>query len=117
MANVFNYQDYREYLADFYKEKKDRKGYISYRMMGQHINVDASYLVKVFKQVVHLQPSSIPSILQFCGLEDKEARFFEALFYFTRAKNEKDISRYYEKMQAILGAQDLTLKTGQYEFN
>ncbi len=116
MVTVFKYHDYREFLNDFYQEKKKLKGFISYRMMGKHFKVDASYLVKVLKKGVNLKDDTIPSITTFCKLTPKEADYFEALFFFTKAKNEKDIAHYYEKMQAIRGVNALTVKTGQYEF-
>jgi uncharacterized protein (TIGR02147 family) len=116
MGSLFEYHDYREFLNSYYTERKRLKAHISYRMMGKHIGVDASYLVKVLRGDVHLKETTIPDIIKFCNLTPKESDFFEALFYFTKAKNEKEIQHYYETMQSIRGVDALTLKTAQYEF-
>ncbi len=116
MNALFEYHDYREFLNAFYMDHKKRKAHISYRIMGKKIGVDPSYLVKVLRGDVHIKSKSISAIISFCKFTPQEAEYFDALFYFTIAKNEKDIQRYYEMMQAIRGVDALTLKTAQYEF-
>ncbi len=116
MIHLFEYNDYREYLSDYYHGKKERKQYVTYRSMGKQLKVDPSYLIKLFKLEAHLKPVALPAIVSLCELNEKEAQFLEALFYFTKAKNEKDIANHYEQMQIIRGVNALTLSTGQYEF-
>ncbi len=116
MIYLFEYNDYREYLADYYRDKKERKRYVTYRSMGKQLNVDPSYLIKLFKLEAHLKPVTLPAIVSLCELNEKESQFLEALFFFSKAKNEKDIAHHYEQMQMIRGVDALTLSTGQYEF-
>ncbi|MGL1936556.1 MAG: TIGR02147 family protein [Fibrobacterales bacterium] len=116
MISLFDYNDYREYLRDFYSDKKSKNGYISYRMMGGSLDVAGPYLIKLFKLQGHLKDEAASKIVALCKLKGKEADYMEALFHFSKAKKEVDIERWYEAMQMIRGVDALTLKTGQYEF-
>ena len=87
MKSVFEYLDYRVYLKDFYEEKKSHQSFFSYRLFGNKVGVDPSYLAKVFLKVRHIADESVGSFISFCGLKEKEAEYFEALVHFIKAKS------------------------------
>src|SRR4051812_15317774 len=101
MKSVFEYLDYRVYLKDFYDEKKGLQSFFSYRLFGNKVGVDPSYLAKVFLKCRHIADESIGSFIAFCGLKDKEAEYFEAMVYFIKAKSHKQSKLYFEKLLAI----------------
>ncbi|MGL1933489.1 MAG: TIGR02147 family protein [Fibrobacterales bacterium] len=116
MLNLYEYHDYRHFLNDFYIENKKVNSRISFRMMGKSIGVDGSFLSKVCKGELHLTKTKISKTIGFCKLLPKEARYFEALFHFTKSTDEIEKARFYETMQSIRGVESLTIKTAQYEF-
>jgi uncharacterized protein (TIGR02147 family) len=44
MKSIFEYLDYRDFLKDFYEEKKAQRSFFSYRLFGAKIGLDACYL-------------------------------------------------------------------------
>lgn len=116
MKSVFEYLDYRAYLKDFYEEKKNAQAFFSYRLFGNKVGVDPSYLAKVFLKARHISDESIGSFAAFCGLKDKEAEYFEAMVHFIKAKSHKHSKLHFEKMLSIksVGAQKLV--ADQYEY-
>ena len=63
MAKIEDYLDYREYLHAFYRERKERKGYFSYRLLGRLVGMDASLLAKVLQKERHIADESLPAFV------------------------------------------------------
>jgi uncharacterized protein (TIGR02147 family) len=115
MTNIYNYLDYRDFLLDFYQSSKDSR-YMSYRLFGREIDTDASLLVKVFQKKRNLSKKVIPSIIKFCKLNNNEARFFELLFEFTKAKSQDEIKRLFDLMNEVKGVDNISLSLDQYSY-
>lgn len=112
MVNIFNYLDYRDYLRDFYTEKKKDKPFFSYRYISSHVGIDSSYLVKVLQGNRHISSSKIPNFVKLLKLDDNERDFFELLVCFCKAKTEREKQVYHHKLEALLQLRD---KTGKLE--
>jgi uncharacterized protein (TIGR02147 family) len=116
MKSIFEYLDYRAYLKDFYEERKSRQSFFSYRLFGDKVGVDPSYLVKVFIKCRHISHKSIPRFTAFCGLSGKEAEYFEALVHFVKAKSHSQSKLYFEKLLSIKNVNAQQLLPQQYEY-
>lgn len=116
MKSVFEYLDYRVYLKDFYEEKKSVQAFFSYRLFGNKVGVDPSYLAKVFLKCRHISDDSILKFAEFCGLKEKEAEYFEALVHFIKAKSHKKSKLYFEKLLSIKSISAQKLIAQQYEY-
>jgi uncharacterized protein (TIGR02147 family) len=116
MKSVFEYLDYRDFLKDFYEEKKSEHSFFSYRLFGSKVGLDASYLAKVLIGQRHISNGSIGKITAFCGLREREADFFETLVHFVKARSHKESKLLFEKLlsQKSVGAK--TLLPHQYAF-
>ena len=89
---------------------------MSYRLFGREIDTDASLLVKVFQKKRNLSKKVIPSIIKFCKLNNNEARFFELLFEFTKAKSQDEIKRLFDLMNEVKGVDNISLSLDQYSY-
>lgn len=116
MVNIFDYLDYREYLRDYYAEAKRNKPFFSYRFIGNRVEMDSSYVIKVLQGNLHITVKKIDAFIQLLELDEKEAEFFETLVHFGRAKTERQRKLYFEKLFTISSVKATRLDAHQYEF-
>ena len=50
MLNFWNVSDYRDLLKSYYERRKEELSIYSYRMMGEKLGVDSSYLYRVLQK-------------------------------------------------------------------
>jgi len=103
MEKIYNYDDYQNFLADFYDEKKSTASYFSFRYMADRTGLDAGFLSKVCGGKIHLTLKSIEPLAQFIGLNERETDFFRLLVKFGRAVEASEIKLYYEEIMAFRG--------------
>jgi uncharacterized protein (TIGR02147 family) len=87
MKSVFSYIDFRQYIRDFYEEKK-QKSRFSYREFSRM----AGFTSPVFIKLVIEGKANVskPSIVKLCNameLKGDERRYFKNLVLFSRANN------------------------------
>ncbi|MGA2507346.1 MAG: TIGR02147 family protein [Chitinispirillaceae bacterium] len=116
MKSVFEYLDYRDFLKDFYEEKKNERTFFSYRLFGTKVGMDASYLAKVLIKHRHVSNNSIGKIALFCGLNEREEEYFEALVHFVKAKSHKESKVLFERLLSLKSVSAKTLVEHQYVF-
>jgi uncharacterized protein (TIGR02147 family) len=116
MDNIFDYLDYREFLRDYYTEKKRNKPFYSYRFIGNRVGMDSSYIIKVLQGNLHLSTKKIDNFIKLLELTEPEAEYFEILVHFGRAKTERQRKLYFDKLFAISSVKARRLEPFQYEF-
>jgi uncharacterized protein (TIGR02147 family) len=116
MKPVKQYLEYRDYLKDYYEEKKQANPYFSYRYMGRRVSIDASHLVKILQKQRHIGNKSIETFIDFCALSDSDAEYFETLVRFNKSRSDRDCKNLYERLLSLAGVKSLTLEKGQYEY-
>jgi len=116
MISIYNYFDYRQFLRDFYEEKKRENLFFSYRFIGGRVGMDSSFLIKVLQGNLHISNKKIEKFIEVCNLSEKAAQYFETLVYFCKAKTEKERKIYFEKLFAIDRAKAKKIDVFQYEF-
>ncbi len=116
MKPIFEYLDYRAFLKDFYEAKKAQHSFFSYRMFGKKVGVDASYLAKVLMNARHISEDSIPRFAEACGLQGKEAKYFQTLVNFAKAKSNTEGKIHFEKLLTLKTDSARKVLAGQYEY-
>jgi uncharacterized protein (TIGR02147 family) len=116
MQRISDYLDYRDFLKDFYEEKKAQSPWYSYRIFASHIGLDTSYLAKVILKKRHLATKSISKVAKYCALGDRDAECFEAIVYFNKAKTERQSRLYFERILSMKDIAARTLVSRQYEY-
>jgi uncharacterized protein (TIGR02147 family) len=116
MKPIFEYLEYRDFLKDFYEEKKAERSFFSYRLFGAKVDIDASYLAKVLIKSRHIANDSIKTVADFVGLAGAEAEYFEALVYFVKSKSHKQSKLLFEKLLSLKGVKANKLLDHQYAF-
>jgi uncharacterized protein (TIGR02147 family) len=116
MKSVKQYFEYRDFLKDFFEDRKRETSFFSYRYMGMRVFIDASHLVKIFQKQRHIGNKSIEVLINFCNLKGTDAEYFAALVHFNKSKSDRDCKLYYEKLLALKGINAHKIEKDQYEF-
>jgi hypothetical protein, TIGR02147 len=118
MINLFEYQNFRLYLKDYYIEQKDSKRYFSYRYFSKRAGINASaFLYYVIEGKRNLTKKSIDKISSAIGHSREENEYFENLVFFNQAKTIADKTMYYSRVVECRRPIDLkTVSKEQYEF-
>lgn len=122
MPNIFNYQDYRQFLGDYYKEKKKLKPTFSYQNFSQKAGFSSkSFLYNVIKGKKTLSRGSVVKISIAIGLSKTKSAYFENLVYFNQATSFSERNFYFEKLNEIHpvtteSSDARNLRLDQYEF-
>lgn len=116
MKRIFEYFDYQKFLRDYYEEKKRDNPYISFRFLGNHMNLDPGFLLKVIQGKHHLAKRSIAPVCAFFKFSEREARYFDVLVSYNKAKTASDIKLYFEKLMTLREPGCRPLEEWQYAF-
>lgn len=102
MKTIFEYIDYRNYLADYYQQKKDTTQYFSYRYFAQKIGINSpSFLKSVIDGKRNLTASMAERFSRALELNAKERSYFTNLVSFNQAKTLTEKQRCYDIMRSM----------------
>jgi len=97
---IFEYDDFRKYLKDFYAFKKALKENFSFRMLSRLAGFSSPNFFKLVADGKrNLSSESIQRLIKVLKLKKREAVFFETLVLFNQAKSAQEKSRYFESLQ------------------
>jgi uncharacterized protein (TIGR02147 family) len=116
MQNIFSYFDYQQFLRDYYDEKKKETTFFSYRYLGNKLDLDAGFLLKVLQGKMHLSLKSLAKIAAYFKFDIKETDYFETLVRYGRAESENEIKTYFEKLLSLKDIDANPVAAHQYEF-
>jgi len=122
MPDVFNYTDYRKFLADYYEAKKKESASFSFQNFSRKAGFTSkSFVFNVIHGRKNLSRSSALSIAQAMGLKKSETSYFEALVSFNQADSFKERDFSFEKLNSIRSStvQNINgrkLRNDQYDY-
>jgi uncharacterized protein (TIGR02147 family) len=102
MPNLFEYQNYRAYLHDYYNEQKAQKRNFSYKSFSQKADISApSFLFYVIEGKRNLTKPTVVKVSNAIGLNREEAEYFECLVFFNQSQTITEKTYYYSKLVEI----------------
>jgi uncharacterized protein (TIGR02147 family) len=121
MVNVFDYSDFRQYLSDYYEEKKmDNPGF-SYQTIANKAGLKSKgFIYNIINGRKILSKSNCFKLSQALGLNQYEAEYFENCVAFSQTDNHLERKNILEKMNNIknigkLPSEAQLLRKEQYE--
>lgn len=118
MRSIFEYNDYRKYIADYYAEKKRTTGYFTYRYFAQIAGFSSPVFIKlVIDGKSNLRTQSTEKLCRAMELQKSEAEYFAELVKFQQAKNPENKRDALESLRSLnqeFGVQ--VLDTDQYDY-
>ncbi len=110
LLNICCYTDYRIYLRDFYKKKKEISPGFSYRVFSRRAEVKApNFLQWLIEGKRNLALATIPRVCVALGLKDEEHDYFYNLVLFNQARTIKEKTDYFLKLAELRKQSRITL--------
>jgi uncharacterized protein (TIGR02147 family) len=117
VISVFDYLDYREYLGAYYRFKKERSRYFSYRMLADKGGfASTGYISEVIGGVRNLTRSNLPKIGKAFELNDRELAYLTHLVEFNHARTEAGKQAAYQGLVSSLPPKAQQLKQSHLEY-
>jgi uncharacterized protein (TIGR02147 family) len=118
MLNIFEYQNFRTYLKDYYIEQKAQKKNFSYRYFAEKAGVNTpSFLYYIIENKRNLTKNSIVKISQAIGHSREEADYFENIVFFNQAETINEKTYYYSRLIEVRRPIDVQkIETERYEY-
>lgn len=114
---IFQYTDYREYLRDWFAEKKQLNPRFSHRIFAKKAGYNSSgYYQNVVKGTNRLSRVYLSKFVKAMSLDAKEAKYFEYLLEFNHAKKSEVKEKYYNLMTALIPVDLFRFKALHREF-
>lgn len=102
MPDIFNYLDYREYLEDFYHEKKLANPHFSFQLFAEQAGFQSKSFIKlVITGKKNLGDDSLEQLNGALKLNEKAFAYFKDLVFFNQAKSRQIKNIYLEKLMAV----------------
>lgn len=115
--SVFDYTDYRRYLADYYSDRKKGSTAFSYRFFAKKAGINS---VGLYKDVVegrqNLGRTLIFKFSAAIGHNKKEAEYFENMVFFNEASTIEERTLFFERMISTQKVNTHIIDSTKYEY-
>lgn len=96
--DLYKYSNYREFLKDYYQEKKASDG-LTYRAFAELVGINSSsWLMHLINGRKNISSESIVKICKALNFEKKQIQYFELIVNFTQAKNNETKNHYFNQI-------------------
>jgi uncharacterized protein (TIGR02147 family) len=102
LQKIFEYDDYRVFLRDYFEAKKTENSHFSQRSFTERVGFNAhNFCTLVVQGKRNLSTTSIQKLVNGLGLRGKAATFFENLVYLNQADTLQDREFYFQRIKKI----------------
>ncbi len=122
MPNVFEYIDFRKYLADYYGERKKEEPDFSYQVFASMAGFrNKGFIFNIIKGNKKLSKSNILKICLALGFNKYESEYFETLIGLNQSTEYEVRRHFYERLETIKNqgrkkSPVQVIRKDQYEF-
>jgi len=118
MKKIFEYNDYRRFLKDYYLVKKKTTGFFTYRYFAAMAGFSSPVFLKlVMDGKSNLSEKSCRRLAAAMQLDIAESDYFETLVQFNQAKSIEKKKNFFEKLRTLGQNYSVTvLESDQYDF-
>jgi uncharacterized protein (TIGR02147 family) len=118
MQSIFEFIDYRLFLAEYYRAKKESSRYFSYRYFSQKIGLNSpSFLKAVIEGKRNLTRQMLERFGKAMNLNAKETQYFKNLVFFNQAKTSAEKQEFFTSLKTMAGGiKESVLNSDQFEF-
>lgn len=99
MKSLFEYDDYRAFLKDYYSFQKETKHFFSYQYLADKAGFKSkSFLYRIIMKGRSMSAASSIKLAKALKLNRDETEFFENLVGYNQAKSEEEKEYYFSKL-------------------
>ena len=99
MKPIYNYQDYRSFLRDFYAECNARNPRFSLRSFASKVGLNVSNITRILNGQRNISEKTQRRIVACLKLRERESEYFTLLVRYTQARNTADKRALYEQIR------------------
>jgi len=114
MRSIFAYLDYRDYLREWFEDRKQGSPWYSYKIFGEGVGLDQSQVYRILQKQLHVSEAARPRFAQYLDLKGPASEYFDTMIALGRSRKEADTRRLFALLQAMRGSQATTLAESQY---
>lgn len=115
--SIFDYLDYRKFLADFYQFKKSLNHHYSHRLFALKAGIRSTgYFSEVLSGRRHLSKAQVQKFAKAMDLGDRERTYFDLMVAFGRAKSEAAREGIYTMMLKAMPVLVQQVRQSQLEY-
>jgi uncharacterized protein (TIGR02147 family) len=102
MKNIFNYTDYRKFLADEVQKRKEQNAHFTYRYIAQHLKLASpGFFNWVISGKRKLPETLIPNLVTLFKLDDLESSYFSLLVRYNHCTEIVEREEFFEKLSVL----------------
>jgi len=116
MAKIFDYDDYRDMIRDYYLEHKKHNSLYSFSTLGKSLGLDSSHAYYIVKKKRNLPVHAVPAAKKMLGLDGREAAYFDLLIVASRTKSEKTKAEILQKASQLRDVKRHLLKNDELKY-
>ena len=117
MAKVFDYLDYRAFLAAWYKEAKALRKGMSYRAIAARVGYSSpGFFTQILQGKTNISLETATGFADLLELKARSRDYFLALVAWNQSKDPEVLRRCHQKLRRILDFQVRELKAEQERF-
>jgi uncharacterized protein (TIGR02147 family) len=99
---IFEYDNYRQFLKDFFQEQRTLKNFFSHRYFAQRAGFGShSFCAYIMDGKRNLSHNSIKKMIKGIGIRGKKASFFETLVLYNQCDTVPDKEKFFKSLQRI----------------
>ena len=99
---VFDYTDFRAFLAEFYRLEKERNPKFSHRFIQEKVGAaSAGWFADLVKARINLTGTFLLRLLTLLDLNRSESQYFESLVQYDQASSFEDKTRWMERLRSF----------------
>ncbi len=115
--SVFDYLDFRVFIADAQKAIKAKKPCFTYRYIAERVGMKSpGHITWIIQGKRNLSKKKIPLFAQIIGLDAKETEFFIGLVHFNQAKTHVEKKQFLDALVRLQEPQKAIVQPASYEF-
>ena len=116
--NIYDYMDYRAFLNDMFRFRKQKDRYFSYRYFSGKAGFSSpNFLKLVIDGKRNLTNTSIAKVAKGFGFSKQERESFETLVFLNQAKDHEEKNYYLKKVMSIKGYNNVRkIEKKSYEY-
>ncbi len=117
MVNIFDFDDYRQYLRTAYEERKATDRKFTHRFIERQAGLKSSgHFAQILQGKVNISTHLIGRFAEVMALRKRESEYFECLVLYSQAKTHEEKKRYFEKMIGFRETRIRSFDPDQYQF-
>lgn len=117
MSSVFDYLDYRAFLAGWYQERKAAKQGISYRTIAAKVGYSSpGFFTQILQGKTNISLETAEGFADLVGLKGRQREYFLTLVVVNQSKDPKVLESARQRLRKFLDFKIRDLKTEQERF-